>query len=69
MVTVGSFHAGTRANVIPDEAELGITVRTTTPAVREKVLAAIERMVNAEAAASGAERMPEITPLDGCRCW
>jgi len=64
VVTVGSIHAGTRANVIPDDAELAITVRTTTPAVREKVLAAIERVVNAEAAASGAERMPEITPGD-----
>jgi hippurate hydrolase len=64
VVTVGSFHAGTRANVIPDDAELAVTVRTTTPAVRERVLAAIERIVNAEAAASGAERMPEITPED-----
>jgi amidohydrolase len=64
VVTVGSIHAGTRANVIPDEAELGITVRTTTPAVRDKVLAAITRMVNAEAAASGARRMPEIKALD-----
>jgi len=64
VLTVGSIHAGTRANVIPDEAELAITVRSTTPAVRDKVLAAIERIVNAEAAASGAERMPEITPED-----
>ncbi|NUR24393.1 MAG: amidohydrolase [Catenulispora sp.] len=64
VVTVGSLHAGTRANVIPDDAELAVTVRTTTPAVRTKVLAAIERIVRAEAAASGAERMPEITPED-----
>ena len=64
VVTVGSIHAGTRGNVIPDDAELAVTVRATTPAVREKVLAAITRVVNAEAAASGAERMPEITPLD-----
>ncbi|GAA1991490.1 amidohydrolase [Catenulispora subtropica] len=64
VVTVGSLHAGTRANVIPDDAELAVTVRTTTPAVRAKVLAAIERIVNAEAAASGAERMPSIVPED-----
>jgi hippurate hydrolase len=64
VVTVGSIHAGTRANVIPDEAELAVTVRTTTPSVRDKALAAIERIVRAEAAASGAERMPEITPED-----
>jgi hippurate hydrolase len=64
VVTVGSIHAGTRANVIPDEAELGITVRTASPAVRDRVLSSIERIVHAEAAASGAERMPEITPED-----
>ncbi|WP_194914287.1 amidohydrolase [Catenulispora rubra] len=64
VVTVGSIHAGSRGNVIPDDAELAITVRTTAPAVRDKVLAAITRVVNAEAAASGAERLPEITPLD-----
>ncbi|NUP52814.1 MAG: amidohydrolase, partial [Catenulispora sp.] len=64
VVTVGAIHAGTRANVIPDEAELLVTVRTTTPATREKVLAAIERIVNAEAAASGAERAPRIAPED-----
>ncbi|MBS2532303.1 amidohydrolase [Catenulispora sp. NF23] len=64
VVTVGSLRAGTRANVIPDEAELGITVRTASPTTRTRVLAAIERIVNAEAAASGAERMPEITTED-----
>ena len=64
VVTVGALRAGTRANVIPDEAELLVTVRTTTPAVRTKVLAAIERVVNAEAAASGAERPPRIEPQD-----
>jgi amidohydrolase len=64
VVTVGSLRAGTRGNVIPDEAELGVTVRTASPATRTKVLAAITRIVNAEAAASGAERMPEITALD-----
>jgi amidohydrolase len=62
VVTVGSFHAGTRYNIIPDEAHLQLTVRTMTPAQREKVLAAIKRMTNgiAEAAAIPAERAPII---------
>jgi len=44
VVTVGSFHAGTKHNIIPDEAHLQLTVRTMTPAQREKVLAAIKRI-------------------------
>ncbi|GHF76631.1 hippurate hydrolase [Kitasatospora xanthocidica] len=63
VVTVGSIHAGTRQNIIPDEAELKVNVRTTDIRVRERVLAAIERIVRAEAAASGAPKEPEITPL------
>jgi metal-dependent amidase/aminoacylase/carboxypeptidase family protein len=39
-------------------------VRTFDEGVRKRVLAAIERIVNAEAAASGAPKKPEITPLD-----
>jgi metal-dependent amidase/aminoacylase/carboxypeptidase family protein len=39
-------------------------VRSFDAGVRKRVLAAIERIVNAEAAASGAPRPPEITPLD-----
>jgi amidohydrolase len=62
VVTVGSFHAGTKHNIIPDEAHLQLTVRTMTPAQREKVLAAIKRITNgiAEAAGIPAERAPII---------
>src|SRR6266403_1482212 len=62
VVTVGSFHAGTKHNIIPDEAHLQLTVRTMTPAQREKVLAAITRITNgvAEAAGIPAERAPII---------
>jgi metal-dependent amidase/aminoacylase/carboxypeptidase family protein len=45
-----------------DAAQLN--VRTFDADVRKRVLAAIERIVNAEAAASAAPRAPEITPLD-----
>ena len=63
VVTVGSFHAGTKHNIIPDEAHLQLTVRTMNPAQREKVLAAITRIANGIAAAAGvpAERAPLIS--------
>jgi hippurate hydrolase len=64
VVTIGVLQAGTKENVIPDEAIIKLNVRTFDADVRTRVLAAIERIVNAEAAASGAPRKPEITPLD-----
>jgi amidohydrolase len=64
VVTVGALQAGTKENVIPDEALIKLNVRTFDEDVRKHVLAAIERIVNAEAAASGAPRPPEITTLD-----
>ena len=64
VVTIGSLQAGTKENVIPDEALLKLNVRTFDEGVRTRVLAAIERIVNAEAEASGAPTKPEITPLD-----
>lgn len=62
VVTVGSFHAGTKHNIIPDEAHLQLTVRTMTPAQRAKTLAAITRITNGIATAAGipAERAPII---------
>jgi hippurate hydrolase len=64
VVTIGSLQAGTKENVIPDEAVLKLNVRTFDENVRKRVLAAIERIVNAEAEASKAPKKPEITPLD-----
>jgi hippurate hydrolase len=64
VVTVGVLQAGTKENVIPDEALIKLNVRTFDAGVRKRVLAAIERIVDAEAKASGAPRKPEITPLD-----
>lgn len=64
VVTIGALQAGTKENVIPDEAILKLNVRTFDEGVRKRVLAAITRIVNAEAAASGAPKPPEITPLD-----
>jgi hippurate hydrolase len=64
VVTIGSLQAGDKENVIPDEAVIKLNVRTFDEDVRTRVLAAITRIVNAEAAASGAPKSPEITALD-----
>ena len=64
VVTVGVLQAGTKENVIPDEAIIKLNVRTFDETVRKHVLDAIARIAKAEAAASGAPREPEITPLD-----
>lgn len=63
VITVGSFHAGTKHNIIPDEAHLQLTVRTMTPEQRAKTLSAITRATNGIAAAAGvpADRAPVIT--------
>jgi amidohydrolase len=64
VVTVGALQAGTKDNVIPDDALLKINVRSFDEAIRRHVLDAIERIVKAEAAASGAPRAPEITTTE-----
>lgn len=65
VVTVGYVHAGNKNNIIPDEAELGLTVRTYKAEVRQQVLAAIARITKAEAAAAGAPREPAIEHYEG----
>ena len=61
VVTVGALHAGTKENIIPDRAELLLSLRTFEDSVRAKALAAIERIVRAEAAAAAAPADQEIT--------
>ena len=65
VVTVGYIQAGTKNNIIPDQAELGLTVRTNKPEVRKQVLAAIARITKAEAEAAGAPRPPTIDRYEG----
>jgi metal-dependent amidase/aminoacylase/carboxypeptidase family protein len=64
VVTVGALQAGTKENVIPDEAIIKLNVRTFDENVRKRVLDAIKRIVNAESEASGAPKPPEVTLLD-----
>lgn len=63
VVTVGYIRAGTRNNIIPDEAELGLTVRTYKADLRKQVLAAIPRIAKGEAAAGGAPKEPLVEEL------
>ncbi|HWZ83510.1 MAG TPA: amidohydrolase [Terriglobales bacterium] len=64
VVTVGYVRAGTKNNIIPDQAELGLTVRTRKAEVRKVVLAAIQRITKAEAAAGGAQKEPLIEQFE-----
>ena len=62
VVTVGSFHAGTKSNIIPDDAKLALTVRSYTPETRKLLLDGIRRIVRGEAIAAGMpeDRMPTV---------
>ena len=60
VLTVGSLHAGTKANIIADHAVLELNIRTYSKGVRSAILAAIQRIVTAECAASGSPRDPEF---------
>jgi amidohydrolase len=60
VVTVGSIHGGTQGNIIPDEVRLQLSVRTYTPEVRTRTLAAIRRIAKGEAASAGAPREPQV---------
>jgi amidohydrolase len=61
VLTVGALHAGTASNIIPDRAELLLSLRSFDERVRARMLAAVDRIIRAEAAASGATAEPEIT--------
>ncbi|MFJ4654316.1 amidohydrolase [Nocardia sp. NPDC088792] len=63
VITVGTLHAGTKENIIADEAQLGLSIRTYSPELRDKVLEAVRRIVRAEAEAAGADRAPTIETL------
>lgn len=63
VVTVGSFQAGAKHNIVPDEARLQLTVRSYTPEVRKLLLDGIRRIARGEAIAAGMpeDRMPVVT--------
>jgi hippurate hydrolase len=63
VVTVGSFHAGTKNNIISDEAKLQLTVRSYPVEVQKKLIDGIRRIARGEAIAAGLpeDKMPEIS--------
>jgi hippurate hydrolase len=60
VVTVGSFHSGTKHNIIPNEANLQLTVRSYEDEVREKLLAEIRQIAVKVSEAHRAPRVPEV---------
>jgi hippurate hydrolase len=62
VVTVGSIHGGTKHNIISDEVKMQLTVRTYKKEVRDRVLAAIDRIAKGIAATAGIpqDRMPIV---------
>jgi amidohydrolase len=60
VITVGSIHGGTRSNIIPDQVQLEISVRSFSESNRQHLLDAIARLTKGEAAAAGAPREPLI---------
>lgn len=62
VVTVGAIHGGTKHSIIPEKVELKLTIRSSTKAVYYQIMAAIRRICDAEAAASGLppEKYPKI---------
>ena len=60
VVTVGRLSAGSKSNIIPDRAELGINIRYRNEPVRKLVTEAVERIVRAESAASAAPQEPDL---------
>lgn len=63
VVTVGSFHAGSKHNIISDEAKLQLTVRSYSGDVRKNLLDGIARIARGEAIAAGIPEnlMPIVT--------
>ena len=60
VVSVGSFHAGIAPNVIPDHAELQLSVRALKPEVRDLLIERISAVAQAQAASFGATATVEV---------
>ena len=64
VVTVGALNAGSKSNIIADRAELLLNLRTYDAALREQIMAAIERIVRAECQAAGSPQEPGFEYYD-----
>ncbi len=63
VLTVGALQAGTKENIIPEDATLKLNIRTFDEGVKNQILSAVKRICCAECAASNAPREPEFTEL------
>jgi hippurate hydrolase len=64
VLTIGSLQAGTKENIIPDDATIKLNMRTFSEDTRDYMLKSIRRICCAECDASGAERPPEFTTIN-----
>jgi hippurate hydrolase len=64
VLTIGALQAGTKENIIPDDATLKLNIRTFDDGVKDHILSAVKRICCAECAASNAPKDPEFTTLD-----
>jgi len=63
VISVGMFHGGVKNNIIPEQVELGLTVRADNPQTRERLLDGIDRVARGTALAMGVpeDRLPVVT--------
>lgn len=64
VLTIGSIQAGTKENIIPDDATIKLNIRTFNDSVKDHILSAVERICVAECHASNAPKKPEITYIN-----
>lgn len=64
VITVGSIHGGTKHNIIPDEVQMQLTVRSYKDEVQKHLISAIERVVDGEAEAAGADKKPVVKVVE-----
>jgi hippurate hydrolase len=64
VLTIGSLQAGTKENIIPEEATLKLNIRTFKDSVQDHIIAAVKRICSAESKASDSPRDPEFSILD-----
>lgn len=65
VLTVSSIHAGQAENAIPDEAVLTVNLRSFSLATRQRLIASLQRVVEAEAAAAGMTKRPDVERISG----
>lgn len=67
VITVGSFHAGTKHNIISDEARLQVTVRANDEKTRAQLLAGIKRVAEGVGRLNGMpdDKLPKVTVSEG----